>query len=116
MPITKYLNRLERMDALIRRKSTGAPEQFAEKMNMSRSALMRNLAELKKLEAPIEYDSYRQTYYYSEEVELNFGFKKISATKMGKMVGGDFSRKNLAVPKYETNIVNIYGSSFLITE
>lgn len=112
----KYIVRLQHMHHLIRRKATGPPEEFAEKMNMSRSALMRNLAELRKLDAPVEYDSYRQTYYYSEEVELNFGFKKISTTEMESTIGGGFFKKRFSVPKYEIRTPHIYNSSFSLAE
>jgi len=105
----KYIDRLIRMDSLIRRKATGSPTEFAAKMNMSRSALMRNLAEIRKLDAPIEYDNGRQTYYYSEEVKFNFGFKKLDGSSMEKQVGGSFFRVFFRVSKYETDMFNIYN-------
>lgn len=76
------------MDDLIRRKATGSPEQFAEKMGMDRSTLMRYLSELKKLDAPIYFDPIKQSYYYEEEVYLELGFKKISTNAMSRKVGG----------------------------
>ena len=85
MSVIKYLERLKRMDALIRRNATGSPENFADRMNLCRSALMKNLCEMKKMGAPISYCKQRQTYYYKEEKELFIGFiyrsllKKISS-------------------------------------
>lgn len=78
MPLRKYIERLERMDYLIRKKATGSPEAFARKMNMNRSTLMRYLAELKNLGAPVEYDAKRETYRYDGDGFLTFGFKRYS--------------------------------------
>ena len=75
MPIKKYLNRLERIDILIRRKSTGNAEQFADKMNMSRSTLLEEIKEMRELGAPILFDSNRNTYFYEFECYMNFKFK-----------------------------------------
>lgn len=88
MPIIKYINRLKRMDSLIRKKATGNPEEFAEKMQMNRSSLMRHLAELRQLNAPIYFDNIRQTYYYEQEVKFEIGFKKLSDDSMVNQNGG----------------------------
>ncbi len=90
MSILKYIHRFERMHSLIRRKSTGSPEEFAQKMNISRSALMRHLSEIRKLNAPVAYDDFRQSYYYTREVEMNFGFRKLEASKMEKQAEENF--------------------------
>jgi predicted DNA-binding transcriptional regulator YafY len=70
MSFLKYLQRLERIDYLIRRKATGTPEEFAIQMNLSRSALMEYIREMKEIGAPIVYCRQRQSYYYKEEKQL----------------------------------------------
>jgi len=50
------------MDYLIKRKATGTPDQFAEKLEISRSTLMENIRELKILGGSIEYDKNRESY------------------------------------------------------
>ncbi len=75
MDVIKYFFRIKAMDSYIRRKSTGTPEEFAEKMNLSRSALMEYIKLLKELNAPIEYDSYRKSYYYLFPCEFKIGFE-----------------------------------------
>lgn len=103
MPVLKYLGRLSRMNDLIRRKATGTPEEFACKMSMSRSALMRDLSELRNLNAPIKFDHDRQTYYYDEEGTFEFGFKRLSEVQMQEEVGGSYiSVRLFQVSKYET--------------
>ena len=75
MDILKYFNQIQAMDNYIRRKATGTPEQFAKKMNLSRSALMEYIKLLKDLNAPIEYDDYKRSYYYIFPCEFKIGFE-----------------------------------------
>ena len=108
MPIIKYIDRLKRMDDLIRRRATGTPEQFAEKMGMDRSTLMRYLSELRKLDAPIYFDPVKQSYYYQEEICLEVGFRKISTNAMSRKVGGQIFNKNFfSVSKYATEPIQV---------
>ncbi len=70
MSILKYLERVKRMDDLIRRKATGPADAFARKLGISRSTLMYNLGELKALGASICFDDIIQSYYYAHDFEL----------------------------------------------
>jgi hypothetical protein len=74
MSAIKYLERLQRIDAMICRKATGTPEKFAARINICRSALMECLREMKELGAPIAYCKQKQSYYYKEEKRLFIGF------------------------------------------
>jgi predicted DNA-binding transcriptional regulator YafY len=71
-----YWKELFRMNNLIDRKSTGNPDRFVQKMEISRSVLYRRIDDLKALNAPIEYDNSRQTYFYSEPFSLLEELKK----------------------------------------
>lgn len=62
-----YWKKLFRIDTLIKRKATGTPIEFAQKMNLSRSGLYRYMEDLKSLDAPVKYSKYRQCYYYEQE-------------------------------------------------
>lgn len=74
MSLLKYINRLKRMDDLIRRRATGKADDFAHKMDISRSQLLQDLKELREMGAPIEFDSFRQTYFYAKDYILTPGF------------------------------------------
>ena len=63
------------MDDLIRRRATGTPEEFAQKMGLSRSALMEYIKSLKALNAPIRYDNLRRSYCYLFPCKLKVGFE-----------------------------------------
>ncbi|TGE12630.1 hypothetical protein [Hymenobacter elongatus] len=74
MSVIKYLGRLEQIDALISRKATGTPDEFADRLNLCRSALMHCIKEMKELGAPIAYCKQQQSYYYKENKRLFIGF------------------------------------------
>lgn len=73
MSLLKYIDRLKRMDDLIRRKATGTPEEFAIRLGLGKSVLMDELRELRELGADINYCRTRQSYYYEREFVLKIG-------------------------------------------
>ncbi|HTH58446.1 MAG TPA: HTH domain-containing protein [Cyclobacteriaceae bacterium] len=73
MSLLKYIDRLKRMDSLIKKEVTGTSNEFAEKLGISRSMLMENLNELKELGAEIAYCSYRRTYHYTNKFSIVIG-------------------------------------------
>ena len=66
MSLFKYIARLQRMDSLIAMKATGSPEEFAYKMNLSRSTLFETLQEMKGMGVDIRYSNTRESYYYGD--------------------------------------------------
>jgi len=64
--LCKYIARLQRMDALIAMKATGPPDEFAYKMNLSRSMLFETLQEMKGMGVDIRYSIIRESYYYAD--------------------------------------------------
>lgn len=87
-----------KMHDLIKRKMTGTPEQFAKKMNCSKSSLYEKIKLMKEEGLPIEYCHTACTYYYSETVKLDFTLN-IGGVDMEKIVGGQSSLTNY----YENN-------------
>lgn len=61
------LNRLHRIDRLIRMKGTGNAAELACKVGLSRAHIYQYLNLMKTLGAPIKYCKHRQSYYYDEE-------------------------------------------------
>jgi len=70
---------LIRMDKMLQRKATGPPHVFAKKLNISTSTLYNYLSDLKKMGAPIDYDRYGTSYFYTSSVTLvyKFAYEKI---------------------------------------
>lgn len=69
------LYRLESIDRLIRIKGTGSPRCFAKKLGISERTLYEYLSFMKDLGAPIGYNKFRESYYYTSEGGFNFNFQ-----------------------------------------
>lgn len=65
--IRKYIDRLERIDQMIRWKNTGTPKEFACKLGISKRCLYDYLEELKTFGAVILYDKKNKTYFYEQD-------------------------------------------------
>ncbi|MCW3467988.1 HTH domain-containing protein [Chitinophaga sp. PC15] len=72
----RYFERLQTIDYLIRIKGTGKPAQLAKRLRISERTLYEFLKMMKELGAPIEYDRYKESYYYSEKGGFNIRFSK----------------------------------------
>ena len=58
------LNRLDRIDQLIRIKGTGTPAQLAGKLGLSERSMYEYIRLMKEFGAPVVYSRERQSYYY----------------------------------------------------
>ena len=72
----RYFERLQTIDYLIRIKGTGNPSQLAKRLHISERTLYEFLRMMKDLGAPIEYDRYKESYYYGEKGGFNIKFTK----------------------------------------
>lgn len=69
-----YFNRLEYLSTLIEHKCTGSPELLAQKMGVSKRTVFDYINILKSLDATIEYDIVKQTYFFQKNGKFNFRF------------------------------------------
>ncbi|WP_345369628.1 hypothetical protein [Algivirga pacifica] len=68
MSLTKYVYRINHLDYLIRTKSSGTPQECAEKMGISTRHLFQLISEIRStMQADIRYSRFRQTYYFFQE-------------------------------------------------
>lgn len=90
MALHDYLNRIQRLDNLIRQKRTGSPKELAEKLNISERWLYYFLDELKTdLGCPIRYDRRKRSYVYETPGHVKIGFiREVEPWQMGKISGG----------------------------
>ncbi|MGB3798400.1 MAG: hypothetical protein WA952_01225 [Lewinella sp.] len=75
--MNKQLERLRRMHALIKFNRTGRPDEFAERLGISKAGMYRMLAQMKEMGAPIYFDLERQSYGYYESVDLRIDFVRV---------------------------------------
>ena len=70
MRLKDYVFVIKRLDFLIERKATGAPDELANRLEVSRRTVFRLLDDLKDFGAPIEYNQCRRSYQYTEKFDL----------------------------------------------
>lgn len=91
MSLLTRIQKINRVHDLIKRKSTGTPKQFAQKLTISTSTLYQLIVDLKELGAPIRYCRHRESYEYGYEVKFHFGFVHINGMnvdELQKLSGG----------------------------
>jgi predicted DNA-binding transcriptional regulator YafY len=71
------LQKIERLDQLIRLEATGSPSELARKTGMSERMIYKYLDYMKtSLNAPIEYSRDKKTYRYAESGVIHFKWEK----------------------------------------
>jgi biotin operon repressor len=95
MSLLKSIDRLKRIDTMIRQQATGTSDEFARKLGISRSMLMENLREMKDLGASICFCPHRRTYFYTTEFGLLIGNISKDKVKGGSIVWSNWYKKNI---------------------
>jgi len=97
MKAFEQLERLKRMNKLIRVERTGTPSVFARFLGISERQLYKLIEEIEAMGLQVKYSRNRNTFFYeSDEVlEIDFSFKLISANKLRIIYGG--SGKNTSL-------------------
>jgi transcriptional antiterminator len=82
MVTLKYIERLRRMDQLIRQQCTGNSDEFAERMGVSRRQLYNLIEELKDFGLPISFNRSSRTFFYINncKLEINIEIKELDRT------------------------------------
>lgn len=88
MNLFERIRQIERVDHLIRRKSTGSPKEFASRLDLSERSVYNLLDQMKALGAPIYYCSSQRSYCYRDNVNFTFGFFTKDGAKSA-IRGGD---------------------------
>lgn len=68
------IENLKKIDELISRRNTGKPAEMAVKLDCSLTTLFTYMSMMRSMGAPIQYNKYKQTYYYEEEGTFVIGF------------------------------------------
>jgi hypothetical protein len=74
MNFNDQIERLNKVNTLIRSEKTGTPFEFAQKINCSRSQLYIIIDYLKSHNAPIKYSKTHQTFYFEHSCTINLEF------------------------------------------
>ena len=72
MTFTQTIERLQLLHLLIAQKKTGTPEELAKRLGVSRSYLYIMMEDLKMLNLYVSYSRKNKTFYYENEVNVEF--------------------------------------------
>lgn len=97
MNFTKQIDQIKKTHKLILLEQTGTPEEFAQKLNISRSHLYNILESLKDFGANIKYNKKSESFYYTSpfDLELHYSLKIISNNETKEIFGGFSLRPTL---------------------
>lgn len=66
MAYQEIMNRVQRIDELIKKKATGTPEELADRLSISKRQVYRYLEMIKSQGREIHYEPLRRSYTYKE--------------------------------------------------
>lgn len=107
MKAIEQLERLKRMNDLIRWGRTGTPDELSGRLGISRRQLYADMDYCRDLGVEIGYSKQRRSFYFSNghELEISYSLKAIPRSKAQKINGGFFDIRssvlfNCTLPLY----------------
>ena len=91
MKFAEQIERLQYLDKLIRKQSTGTPNELADRLGISRSQLYNFIGYLNDIGMKIKFSRSRNSFYYDcydRDLEIQFSVKIISDEKSYTIYGG----------------------------
>jgi len=84
MNFLECIERIERLDNLIKLENTGNPKKLAKYLNISERQVYRLIDLMKNLGAEIVFCNFKQSYKYTKPIKFQFGFVKQETTEVQK--------------------------------
>ncbi|HYQ59075.1 MAG TPA: hypothetical protein VEP89_17155 [Draconibacterium sp.] len=96
MKALEQLERLQRINELIKAEKTGTPDEFANSLYISRRQLYEYINIIKDFGVEVNYSKQRRTFYLSngQEINVECGIKVVSK-QHAKSINGGFFHNNL---------------------
>lgn len=91
MKFAEQIERIQYLDRLIKKRSTGTPEEMANKLGISRSQLYNLVSYLNDIGMNVKYSRTLKTFYYAcgkKNIEINFSIKLITENETYRIYGG----------------------------
>jgi biotin operon repressor len=93
MKVFELLDKMRIFNQLVEQGCTGAPDELAKQLGISRSALYAIIDELRARGVEVRYSRANQTFYYKNSVSLEIyfsvkGLKEIDESEAKKITGG----------------------------
>ncbi len=105
MKIFEYLDRINMMHKLVSRGITGTPEEFAQKLGVSRTSLYELIEELRLRGAPISYSKSARTFFYRQPYDIAVTCKMRLLTCNEEIVSSGGEVKNPEIHLFRSKIL-----------
>lgn len=86
MSFLDCIERINRLDNLIRLEMTGSPKKMAENFDISERQVYRLIETMRDLGAQIEYSKIKESYIYLAPVKFRFGFDSLISHNQPSLV------------------------------
>ena len=83
MKMIYQLERIKKINRIIKSANTGSPKEFADELGISESHFYRYIEELQEMGIPILYSRARKTYYYENNTELSLTYSLTIISEQG---------------------------------
>jgi predicted DNA-binding transcriptional regulator YafY len=92
MKLLEQIERINRLNEMIKYRRTGTPQQLAKRLNLSTSMIYKLMDELRLREVPVEYSRQMGTYYYSRgfQMKISIDFKFLAEDESKDFAGGSY--------------------------
>jgi biotin operon repressor len=91
MHFLRQIERIQELDRLVKKRSTGSPSKLANRLGISRSHLYNLISYLNDIGMQIKYSRSQCTFYYvnsQDKLEIEFSIKIVTSEKEYKIYGG----------------------------
>jgi predicted DNA-binding transcriptional regulator YafY len=94
MPAMRYINKMMRINTLVKLRATGSPRELANKLGISERSVYEYISNMKELGAPIAFSYSHNSYIYCQEGDLVIGFShEILNEEEVKIISGGYVRR-----------------------
>jgi transcriptional antiterminator len=90
MILIKHIERLEKIDKLVREQRTGTPDEFADRVGISRRQLYNYLDELRSYGVEVSYSRVCHSFEYrnNKRLRVYFDCEEIERSQVNQITGG----------------------------
>ena len=92
MKFFTFLDRIDKINRLVKNGNTGSPGEFASKLGVSRTSLYELIDELRSRGAPIVYSKSTKTFFYREpfDISITCNLKPLTDKEGRTLSGGTY--------------------------
>jgi len=114
MKAIEQMERMIKMNKLIKAECTGNPDEFSNKLGISRRQLYSDIEYFKDMGIEVNHSRIRRTFYYSNGNLLDITYSmKVMSKNMTKEINGGFVKNSAPCFYYAQNTFTLVTTNYL---